>query len=122
MNRDVIDKIGEQQVKRKECRGEKEIIHRMQFDTAQRGNDEHEKEKEEERNRRKKTNAARQRSRLQFLGHSHRDLVAGNQVLVIPVQLPAVRGLGFPGRRKRVIRKVNLFEVRDHLQREIAYL
>src|SRR5260370_14127502 len=64
MNRNVIDQIREQQVKRKEGSGEKEIIHRMQLDAAQRRDYEHQKEKEEERNWRKETNAASQRSRL----------------------------------------------------------
>src|SRR6266508_5784226 len=109
-------------MKRKECRREKEVVHRMQLDAAQGRNDQHEKEKEEQRHRRKETDAPRQWSGLQMFRHGHRDLVTGNQVLVIPIEDPPVRSLSFLRRGQCIVRKIYVLEVCGHLQREIAYL
>src|SRR5260221_14707297 len=95
----------------KRC-GEEEVIHRMQLDATHGGDDEHEKEKEEERDGRKETDAAGQRSRLQLLRHGHRDLIPGNQIYEFPIEIAAIRCLMLLGRRKRVVGKIDVFEVR----------
>ena len=80
-------------MERKERARQEEIIHRMQIKSAQRGKNEHQKEKEEERYRRKVRNPTSQGPGLQFLRHLQRNVESGNEVLVIPLQFPALRGL-----------------------------
>jgi len=42
----VVAQIRQQQMKRKKRRGQKEIVHRMQINPAQRGQDKNQEEKE----------------------------------------------------------------------------
>src|SRR6476646_1465397 len=109
-------------MERKEGRREEEIIHRVQLDAAHGGDDQHDKEEKEERDRREETDLARQWSRLKFFRHHHGDLITGNQVLVRPNQIPPAAAFVFLGRRKSVVREINIFKVRLHLQAKVAHL
>ena len=102
-------------MKREERCREKEVIHGMHLNAPHGGNDQHQKEKEEQGHGGKETDTASQRTRLKFFRHGHGDLIAGHQILVIPIQIPAVRLLVFFGRRKCVVREVYFFEVCRHL-------
>src|SRR5580700_7117599 len=90
MNRDAIHEISHQKVKRKKRAGQKKIIHRMQLDPARRSQQEQHKEEEQQRNRREITDAARERPWLQLLWQRNTHVVAGNQVFVVPHQVPSV--------------------------------
>src|SRR5262249_23433161 len=92
----------------------------MQIDAANRAQDEHHEEKEEQRYRRKEADLACQRPGLQLLRHFHPDLKAGDQVLVIPHQLPSIAGLLLARRRKRAVREIDLLEICAHLELEVS--
>src|SRR5437016_10201028 len=94
----------------------------MQIDAADRRNDEHEKKEEEQRNRRQVTDLARQWAGLQLLRHEHADLISRHQVLVIPIQIPALVFWNLTGRGARVFGKVNVFEIRLYGEAEVAEL
>src|SRR5881397_1428327 len=110
MNRNVVDQISQQQMKREERGREKEVIHGMHLNAPHRGNDQHEKEEEEKGYRSKETDPAGQRAWLKFLGHGHRDLIARHKVLVIPIQIPARRRLMFFSRRQCVVGEIYVLE------------
>src|SRR5882762_8244990 len=118
----MIDKIGKQQVKGEKRRGEKEIVHRMKLDSAHGGDDQHEKEEKEKRDRRKETYSPGQWSGLKLFRHHHRDLIAGEQIFVRPGEVPSRSCFVFFRGRKRVIGKVNIFEVGLHLERKVTHL
>src|SRR5262245_61284591 len=122
MDRNVIDQVSQEQVKSKECRRQKEVVHRMQLNAAHCRDDQHQKEKEEQRDRSEETNSPRQRSWLQMLRHGHRDLVPGNQVAEFPIQDPAISGFVLFSRRERVVGKIDVLEVGCHQKREVFYL
>src|SRR5246127_5171794 len=122
MNRDVIHQVGHQQMKREKGACEKEIIHGMQVDAAnRRQNKQHEKEKQQ-RYRSEGADSARQRAGLQFLRQRESDFVTRYQVLVTPDQLRAATALVLLRRRKRVPGKIEAFEIRTEPQLEIAHL
>src|SRR5713226_920527 len=102
----MIRQIRQQQMKCKERTGQKKIVHWVQIVTAQRGQDEYQKEKEKQRHGSEIADSSRQRTRLQLLRHLQRDVESGHQILVVPLQLPAVRRLPFFGRRKRIVREI----------------
>src|SRR5260370_32439705 len=98
MNRNMIRQIRKKKTKRKEAAGQEKIVHRVQIVAAQRGQDEYQKEKEEQRRGPEIADPPRQRTGLQLLRHLQGDVESGNQILIIPLQLPAVRRLPFFGR------------------------
>src|SRR6267143_277478 len=116
----MIRQVRQQEMKCKECACQKEIIHRVQIVRAQRGQNKHQKEKEEQRYGSEIADASRQRTWLQLLRHLQGDVESGHQVLIIPLQLPAVRRLPFLRRRKRIVREIETGKIRFHLQVEIA--
>src|ERR1700746_1222144 len=122
MNRDVIDQVGHQQMKREKGAGKKEIIHGMQVDAAnRRQNKQHEKEKQQ-RYGSEGADSARQRAGLQFLRQRKSDFVTRYQVLVTPDQLRTATAAILLRRRKRVPGKIEAFEIRSEPQLEIAHL
>src|SRR6516225_11885285 len=106
MNRNVVGKIGEQQVKGKEGGRQKEIVHRMEFDPAKLREDEHNEEEEQQRDGSKIADFSRKRPGLQLFRHGQGDVVAGNQILVVPVKLPSASDGVLLCRRERVVGKV----------------
>src|SRR6266571_4600681 len=119
MNRNVVRQIRQQQMKREERTRQEEIIHRVQVVPTQRGQDKNQKEKEEQRHRREIADPPRQRAGLQLLRHLQRDVEPGYQILVIPLQFPAVPRLPLFARRKRIVRKIEAGKVRLHQQVEV---
>src|SRR5712664_4550804 len=106
-------------MKRKERACHEKIVHRVQIVAAQRGQYEYQEEKEEQRHGTEIADPSRQRSGLQLLRHFQCDVESGNQILIIPLQLPAVRRLPFFGRRKRIVREVETGKIRLHQQVEV---
>src|SRR5258707_289768 len=84
-----------------------------------RGQDERQKEKEKQRNRREVRNAPRQRPWLQFLRHLQCHVKSRNQILVIPSQFPALRGLPLFRGRQRILRKIESAEIRFNQEMKI---
>src|SRR5258706_5959364 len=74
VDRNHIDQVRKQEVKGKKPAGEKEIIHWMKLDAAQRRDDEHQEEEKQQRYRREVTDSSRQRTGLKLLRHDHDDL------------------------------------------------
>ena|SRR5256885_4783447 len=109
-------------MKCKERACQEKIVHRVQVVAAQGGQDEYQEEKEEQRHRREIADSSRQRTGLELLRHLQRDVESGHQVLIIPLQFPAVRGLPFFGRRKRIVREIETGKIRVHQQVEVARL
>src|SRR6266852_2774214 len=101
---------------------QEKIVHRVQIVAAQRGQNEYEKEKEEQRDGAEIADPSRQRTRLQLLRHLQGDVESGHQILIIPLQLPAVRRPPFFGRRKRIVREIETGKIRFHQQVEVARL
>src|SRR5260370_16507555 len=91
MNRNMIRQIRQQQMKRKERAGQEKIVHRVQIVAAQHGQDEYQKEKKEQRAEPEIANPSPHRPPLQLLRHLQGDVESGNQILIIPLQLPAFR-------------------------------
>src|SRR5229473_4679420 len=109
-------------MKGKERACQEKIVHRVQIVAAQRGQNEYQKEKEEQRYGSEIADPSRQRTRLQLLRHLHCDVESGHQILIIPLQLPAVRRPPFFGRRKRIVREIETGKIRFHQQVEVARL
>src|SRR5260370_12487634 len=122
MNRNMIRQIRQQQMKRKERACQEKLVTRVQSVGEQRGQDEYQKEKEEQRYGPEVADPSRQRARLQLLRHLQGDVESGHQILIIPLQLPAVRRLPFLGRRKRIVRKIETGKIRFHQQVKVARL
>src|SRR5438445_4172491 len=93
------------------CRREKEIVHRVQVDIAQRRQDKDHKKEQQQRDRREAADIAGQRSRLKFLRHGHADFETRNQALISPTEFPSRWLITLLGRRERVEREVDLLEV-----------
>src|SRR5262249_11779961 len=119
---DVVYQVSHQQVKRKKCRSQEEIIHGMQIYAPDGGDNEYQEKEEKQRYRSKKADAPGQGSGLEFFRHDHPDLVAGEQVFVIPVQLPAVGGLLLLARGERVIWEIDVLEVCKHGELKVAHV
>src|ERR1700751_4576612 len=119
MDRDVIHQICQQQVKREERCSQEEVVHGMEIDVTHRGDDEHQKEKEKQRYGRGVADFSCQRSGLQFFRHGHADLKAGDEVRVLPRELPASVSEQLRGGRERVIGEVDIAEVGLHHQLEV---
>src|SRR6202041_3155381 len=118
----MVHQVSHQQMKRKEAACEKEVVHRMQIDAANRGeNEQYEKEKQQ-RYRGESADSACERSRLQFLRKRDPYFVAGYQILVTPNQLRAAADFVFLRRRKGIAGKIETFEVRGEPQLEITNL
>ena len=107
-------------MKRKKRRSQKEIVHRMQIDLPQRGQNKNQEEKEKQRYRRKIRNLSRQRPGLQLLRHLQRNIKSAHQVLVIPLQIPSLRRFVLFRRRQCVLRKIESAKIRLHQQMEIV--
>src|SRR5437667_5586223 len=122
MDRNVVRQVRQQQMERKERARQEKIVHRVQIVAAQRGQYEHQEEKEEQRHGSEIADSPRQWAGLQLLRHLQRDVESGHQILVIPLQLPAVRRLPFFRRRKRIVRKIKTGKIRFHYQMEIVRL
>src|ERR1700733_7705633 len=109
-------------MKGKERCSQKKVIHRMQIDTAQGGDDEYKKEKEKQRHRSEEADLSRQRAGLQLLRHNDSDGVSRDQIRVVPSEVPAIAEFAFCGGRKSVLWKVDVFEVCANVQREVTNL
>src|SRR6202171_6297147 len=118
----MIRQISQQQMKCKERACQEKIVHGVQIVAAQRGENEYQKEKEEQRDGAEIADPSRQRTGLQLLRHLQCDVEPGHQILIIPLQLPAVRRLPFFGRRKRIVREIKTGKIRFHQQVEVARL
>src|SRR5436309_9850431 len=94
----------------------------MQVDAAERGDQEDDEEIEEERDRREVANLAGERAGLEALGHGHRDLVAGDEVAIVPGEQPSGTGLLFGGGRERVVGEIDIAEVGFYAEGEVADL
>src|SRR5215467_3303921 len=116
MNVQMVGQIRQQQVERKEGSAKKEVVHRVQIEVAQSRNDENQEKKEEERHGSEEAYLARQRPGLKLFGHRHSDCVARQQVLVIPIQLPAACRIALLSGSECVVREVDVLEVRRHPQ------
>src|SRR5262249_21395293 len=122
VDRHVVDQVRHEQVEGEERRGQEEVVHGVDVNAADGGDDEHQKEEKEQRDRRKEADAPGQRAGLELLRHDHADLIAGKQVLVVPVQLPAIGGFTFLAGRESVVGEVDVLEIGRHGQMEVAHL
>src|SRR5690242_18356920 len=104
------------------CACEEEVVHGMEFESTQRGDDEHQEKEEEQRDRGGVTDFSGQRAGLEVVGHGHANLKSGDQVRVTPGEVPAVGSGLFGGRRKGVVGEVYVFEVGVHGEQEIVRL
>src|SRR5262249_2385493 len=104
--------VGQQQVKGEKRARQKEVIHGVQVDSAQRGQDEDQKEKEKQRHWRKVRNAACERPRLQLLRHLKRKFESRDQVLLVQFDLPALAGVRLLRGRQRMLGKIKPGEIR----------
>src|SRR6266700_3080839 len=122
MDRDVVHKVGHQKMKCEKRRGQEKIVQWMNINAPNGSNDEHQKKEKEQRHGSKQADASCQRSGLKFFRHDHADLIAGEQVFVIPLQLPAFGRLMLFAGRERVVREINVFEIGGHRELEIFYV
>src|SRR5882672_3042423 len=106
-------------MEREEGGGEEEVVHGVEIDVAQGGEDEHQKEKEEEGNGSEETDFSGERAGLEMFGHGHAELQSGEKVFITPCQVPAGIGLVLFCGRERVLGEVDGFEVGVHVENEI---
>src|ERR1041385_5492415 len=109
-------------MKSEEGRGQEEIVHGVEVNTAQSRDDEHQEKEEEQGDRSEVTDFTSQWAGLELLRHSHADLKSRDQIVVVPCEVPAIGGQLFRGGRKRVLCEINVVEVSVHVQREITHL
>src|SRR5688500_16331791 len=119
---DVIHQIGHQEMEGEERRCQESVVHRMEVDAADGDDDEHHREKEQQRYRGEEGDLTGERPGLEFLRHVHADLESREEIRVAPLQSPPATLLDLLGRGKRVLREVDVIEVRAHCQLEIAHL
>src|SRR5262249_37515350 len=81
------------------------------FDSTHRRQDEDQKEKEKQGDWRKIRNPPGQRPLLQLLRHPQRNVEAGHQVLIIPLQFPSLSRLSLCRRRQRILGKIEAAKI-----------
>src|SRR6266478_7486603 len=108
-------------MKRKKRARQEKIVHRVQINSAQRREYEHQEEKEEQRYRRKIRNSPSQRTWLQFLRHPQRNIEARNEILIIPFQFPALGSLPFLRGRQRILREIESAKIGLHQQMKVLH-
>ena len=94
----------------------------MELDFAQRTDNKHQEKEKQQRHRSEITDPARQWPRLQLFWQTHADLKSRQQVLRLPREFPAVFSFLLVRRRKRIVREIDVIEIRRHLELKVLDL
>ena len=119
MNGDVVDQVGEQQVKAEEGGADEEEIHRMHPDPPHSGEDEEQEEEQQERHRSGKTDLTHPGTGIEPVRHHHAEVGPGQQAVVLPRQPPTLPGPLLVRGGYRLPGKVDGVEVGARREREV---
>src|SRR5271156_3707392 len=93
----------------------------MKIDTLHRGEYKNHEEEKQERYRSEVADATRERSGLKFLRQCDADAIAGEQIVILPVEVPAFP-FGRLGRRgQRVFQNIEILEIGMGLKLEVLH-
>lgn len=103
-------------------RADEEVVHRVDVDAFDCGEDEEQKEKEKEGDGSSLGHVLYPRAWVEAGGHDHAESGPGEQLVVLPSETPALGGALLVGGRQALAGEVNGGEIREHGQLEVGNL